>query len=896
MDTTPITIFISSKMVELATERTALYDLLTRLSSEALILKAWAYERDAVASNNSIRDVYLKILEQSGLYIGLFWKAYGAWTMDEFDRATEWHIDRLLFVKADDDQNRDPALQQFLTDVAPVSTGLAPAWFKDEADLCEKVTASVQAWIKEKLTYRPGSSHAVLATDPDDVPHQPRKLIGRDDLLAQIAPAIASGQRVLLKGFGGMGKTALAATAAAEFQKSNPGPVLWLEIGKETPDILFEALARPFNASQVIAKEHGDAKIKAMRALLRQTGVKLLVLDNAWDGPALKTVLDAVPRDLPVIVTSRHAYPLDVRLEVDELTPASAATTLAFYAGNPPGLQSDHTAADLCQLLGYLAFSLEIAGKQIMNDKLYKPDNPALLKGYYERIKDAPYAIEAAGDFADPNRRHFGQLIETSLAALDEQTRNIYYGFGAFFAPQVTPKMLRLLFLEKPEFSSDDLAHIRRDDPQAANMNDEELANALRAYLLRNLDLTLFETALQTLVGRGLLHRVDATVESVTTYRIHNLAQSYLKAQLNDDIPARVLDACLTYTELHSEPSLENFVALLPELDNLMGAATWAYQNGHDLLVEWFAKNLYNESRFLDYQGYYEYATQLLQNAVNAAKRQGNLKGQGAHLGNLGVAYFSLGNYQKAIDFYLQALTIAHHSGDKQGEGSQLCNLGLAHLSLGNHREAINFLTQALAVVGQSDDRRGEGNILGNLGLAYDSVGNYRRAIDFYQHAIAIAQQTGDRRGEGRRLGNLGNTYANLEDYRRAIDFYQHALAIAQQIGDRYSEGNQLGNLGIALSSLGDYQGAIELYQQTLTIAHRSGDKRGESTGFYNLGEAYVSLGDYAKAIEYYLQARAIYAAIGVQHLVEKVDQNIALAQAKLAGGAAAADSPPPAE
>ncbi|GIK64946.1 MAG: hypothetical protein BroJett018_27400 [Chloroflexota bacterium] len=977
MDTPTVTVFISSKMVELAAERTALYDLLTRMSSDALILKAWAYERDAVASNHSIRDVYLKILEQSGLYIGLFWKAYGEWTIDEFNKATAWHMDRLLFVKADADANRDPALQKFLTDVAPVSTGLAPAWFKDEADLCEKVTASVQTWIKEKLTYRPGSSHAVLATDPDDVPHQPRKLIGRDDLLAQIAPALANGQRVLLKGFGGMGKTALAATAAADFLKSNPGSVLWLEIGKETPDILFEALARPFNASQVIAKEHGDAKIKAMRALLRQTGVKLLVLDNAWDGPALKIVLDAVPRDLPVIVTSRHAYPLDVRLEVDELTPASAAATLAFYAGNPPGLQTDPTAADLCKLLGYLAFSLEIAGKQIMNDQLYKPDHPALLKGYYDRIKDAPYKIEAAGDFADPNRSHFGQLIETSLAALDEFTRNIYYGFGAFFARQVTPKMLNLLFVQKPDIPAEVLSQIRAAYPQLAELSNEKLVDVVFLSSLQDLDLSEIDTALHTLMERGLVERIDPTAESVTAYRVHDLAHSYLKAQLNDGMETRALDACLNYMALHNEPSLENFAALLPELDNLMGAATWAYATGHNASVEGFAVNLgVDGSNFLDYRGFYGHAVRLLENAAHIAERQGHVHKQAAHLGNLGIAYRNLGHYQKAIehlnqvleiarqlgnkkyegetlsnlgltyrnlghyqkaiDFHTQALAIRRHIADKRGEGNDLNNLGNAYSSVGDYQNAIDFYQQALVISRFIRDRRGEGNQLGNLGLAYSSVGDYQNAIDFCQQALTIQRQIGNKRGEGIVLGNLGSAYSALSDYPKAIDFHQQALAISRQIGDKQGEGNDLGNLGIAYKNLGDYPKAIDFHQQALAISKQIGDKQGEGNRLGNLGNAYANLGDYPKAIDfhtqalaisrqigdrhgeasdlnnlgvayenlgdypkaiaYYQQARAIYLAIGVQHLVEKADRNIAIAQAKLAGGAAAADSPPPAE
>ncbi len=851
MDDSTLTVFISSKMQELAAERTAVYDLLTQMGSGPVQIKAWAYERDAHAASYPIRDVYLKILEESALYIGLFWKAYGEWTIDEFRRATEWHIDRLLFVKSDERANREDKLNQFLDEVAPVDKGLAPIWFTDVDDLRNKVEHSLKVWINEKLTYRPGSANAILVTDPDDVPHQPRKLIGRDDLLAQLRSALSQSNRVLLQGFGGMGKTALAATAAAEYLKSNPGPLLWQEIGKESSDAIFEALARPFNAVQQIAREQGEAKIKAMRALLRQTGVKLLVLDNAWDGPALKTVLEAVPRDVPVIVTSRHAYPLDMRMEVDELSPASAVETLAFYAGNPT-LINDPAAAELCQLLGYLAFALEIAGKQLMVDKL----TPTQLK---TRIESAPAKMNMPLSFSQEGRRSVGDLLETSIEALDKDTRRVFMTFGAFFAPQMTTQMLAL-------------------------------------YLKT---LTVNKTLLD-LLERGLVQEVPATDEQVVSYRIHDLAYSFLHSQGDDTASSRALDACLGYTELHNEPSPKHFVALQPALDNLMGAATWAYAAGHDEVSEKFAVNLAggDGSQFAFYRGYYRQAIVLLTNALHIAERQGNLWNKSVHLGNLGIAYEALGDYPTAIDCYQKALEIARQVGDKDGEGTRLgnlggsyhsqgdyptaidCyqkafeiarqigdkhgesnnlgNLGSVHNDLGDYPKAIDFYHQALAIKQQIGDKRGEGGVLGNLGIAYSGLGNYPKAIDCYQQALTIAQQIGDKHGEGVRFGSLGNAYFLLSDYPKAIGFFQQALTVARQIGDKRSEAASLGRLGNAYRALSEYPKAIDCYQQAISIAQQIGDKRGEGARLGNLGSVYFSLGDYPKAIDFYQQALAI--------------------------------------
>ena len=52
-------------------------------------------------------------------------------------------------------------------------------------------------------------------------------------------------------------------------------------------------------------------------------------------------------------------------------------------------------------------------------------------------------------------------------------------------------------------------------------------------------------------------------------------------------------------------------------------------------------------------------------------------------LGNLGLCYFSLGEYRRAIDLHTQALAIARDIGDRQGEGADLGNLGNCHYRLG---------------------------------------------------------------------------------------------------------------------------------------------------------------------------------------------------------------------
>ncbi len=70
---------------------------------------------------------------------------------------------------------------------------------------------------------------------------------------------------------------------------------------------------------------------------------------------------------------------------------------------------------------------------------------------------------------------------------------------------------------------------------------------------------------------------------------------------------------------------------------------------------------------------------------------------------------------------------IAKEIGDRQGEGADLGNLGLAYSDLGQVEKAIEYYEQALVIFKKIGDRRGEGADLGNLGLAYSDLGQVRK-------------------------------------------------------------------------------------------------------------------------------------------------------------------------
>ena len=246
-------------MQELADERQSLTQLLSELSHESFRVESWVFEMDAQASARSIRQVYLDALEQSDLYIGIFWNGYGEWTIDEFHRAGEVGIPRHVYVKNVDVEKRDPRLSQFLEKQSDVRFGITPRWYEDTADFRLQVARSIQLWLQNQALAYHSSISAVIATLADEVPDLPRRLIGRTKLINQALKLLEDNERILLRGFGGTGKSALAATIAADYIDNGMGDVIWIKTGTAGVDAIYEALGQAFDQQKEILSAEGEA-------------------------------------------------------------------------------------------------------------------------------------------------------------------------------------------------------------------------------------------------------------------------------------------------------------------------------------------------------------------------------------------------------------------------------------------------------------------------------------------------------------------------------------------------------------------------------------------------------------------------------------------------------------
>jgi tetratricopeptide (TPR) repeat protein len=671
------------------------------------------------------------------------------------------------------------------------------------------------------------------------IPDPPPDFTGRNEELQELLAKFAGGTNIIgLRGIGGVGKTALALKLAESLRDRYPDGQIMVDMRGTSvnPATSLEAMGiviHAYYANEKLPDQEAEIKKKYLSLLAGKRA--LILLDNALDG---KQVLKLIPpRSCGLLVTSRKTIMIPglFRKDLDALKPKEAMELLlkvCCSTSDSAELRgTDQAWSDIVRFCGFLPLALRAAGSYLANSEDVSPTK------YAEILKDERTRLEKIGE--EGVELGVDASFNLSFQRLDARTQQTFLDASVFPA----------------DFDGQAEEQICQDE------RHERLSELLRWSLVD----------------------YNPLGKDYGRYKLHNLTRLFALARQSEESKTIVCERHAAYykkllsaaNSLYKKGSsgIQAGLALFDrEQVNIKAGQAWAEsQIGKEKEISREIEPVFRLCEDYSAAGVYVLDLRLhpaenigwLEASLRAARSLKDRQAEGDHLGNLGSAYYRLGDAKKAIEYYEQALAIAREIGDRRGEGVYMGNLGLAYADLGDFRKAIEYHDQALAIARKIGDKRGEGADLGNLGLAYADLGDARKAIEFHELALTIYREIGERRGEGNTLGNLGSAYYRLGDAKKAIEYYEQGLAIAREIGDRMGEGADLSNLGVAYKNLGDARQAIEYYEQALAIAREIGDRRGEGIALGNLGVAYKNLGGAKKAIVYHEQQLVIAREIG---------------------------------
>jgi len=233
-------------------------------------------------------------------------------------------------------------------------------------------------------------------------------------------------------------------------------------------------------------------------------------------------------------------------------------------------------------------------------------------------------------------------------------------------------------------------------------------------------------------------------------------------------------------------------------------------------------------------------------------------QGEGRVLTNISQIYDRKGNFDLALSYLEKSLKINETVGDIKDHANILNNIGQIYQKKDDYAKALFYLKQSLVISQKINDLRGEGITLSNIGQVYDLQNNYDEALHYLEKSLKINQSVGNRMGESRSLNNIGNILGNKGDYDNALTYFEKSLAISQEFEDRIGESNTLGNIGKIYDSKGDYDKGLYYSKESLRISKETGNYGGQSTALNNIGKIYVSTGNYDEALFYFNESLKI--------------------------------------
>jgi hypothetical protein len=483
---------------------------------------------------------------------------------------------------------------------------------------------------------------------------------GRTTELTQLLAQLQPNRVVAICGPGGIGKSALVATALGQLAPHSTPPAAFPDgilyhsfYNQPRVDIALEKIAR------TLGQEPKPNPYEAAQRVLAKCQA-LLVLDGAEQADDLSGLL-SLRGTCGILLTSRQSHQVvDTCLTLDPLPVNEANSLLRAWGGWPA---SDETATHhICELVGGMPLVLRLIGQHLATT----------------RVKAATYlnwleTTALAG--LEPKQRPEASLpliLEHTLAQVGEKARTVLAVISLLALVPFDPEAIIRTCAVEPEPGL--LASMRRIFKQKPAESTPDI-----------------QQALEELTHYGLLRQADKRYELS-----HPLVQSYARQELA--LPPKALRRLAAYhTALAWEQSTLGQAGydrldldrphLMRLLSTCVEQADWEAAYGLAAAIE----------DYLDRQGHW--AERVIANEVGLIVAwQLNRPNEGDWLGNLGDTYRSMGHAKLAIEHFEQALNTARHNGDRHSEANSLGNLGLAYRDLDQIDRARQYLQQALAI------------------------------------------------------------------------------------------------------------------------------------------------------------------------------------------------------
>ena len=177
-----------------------------------------------------------------------------------------------------------------------------------------------------------------------------------------------------------------------------------------------------------------------------------------------------------------------------------------------------------------------------------------------------------------------------------------------------------------------------------------------------------------------------------------------------------------------------------------------------------------------------------------------------------------------------------YHSCILQELGHCLIDTGQYAAAEARWREALGIVEALIQSQPDQNTRILHPNVLNNLGTALERQGHYAQAQHLYEQALTEQAAIQDIRNLAITLGNLGDLALELRDYARARTRYQQALEQFRVLGEPALQAIAWQHLGAVAEEQGAWAEAERCYRESLILDEQQGNIAGAATTCNQLG------------------------------------------------------------
>ena len=675
-----------------------------------------------------------------------------------------------------------------------------------------------------------------LDARPNNLPTSLTRLIGREVETQQVGSLLRRPDvhLVTLTGPGGIGKTALALTVAAEVLDQFPDGVFFVSLAPiHDPAHVLSAIAQALNI-----REQGSQPLRESLVTHLRSRRVLLILDNfehvVAAAPLALELLSASP-SLKVLCTNQvilhvraeHEFPvaplpLPPRADGGRQTADGGDTDYAvrntqyasriahypsveLFVQRAQDVRPDFAltpavaepVADICRRLEGVPLAIELAAARV---KVLPP--PALLARLERRL---PLLTGGARDLP-ARQRTLRATIDWSYNLLADAEKTLFRRLAVFVGGCTLDAVETVCWLD-----------------------EGDVADAL--------------DRLGSLVDKSLLRSQEEG--DVPCFVMLETIREYAREQMlaSGEWESLVLEHARYFTALaerlngtlQGPDQTASLAELEREHDNLRAVLRRSLQRGDGLLAAhlgsllarfWYMRGYLSEGRGWLEQALARLPTPPDPRAGSPTEREPvRVRARAAY----SAAYlaFHQGDNTGSLALNQESLRLARALEDAPCTADVLHNLGNVALRQGDYPQAQAHFQESLALRRRLGDKAGVGASVTNLGIVASYQGDYTSAAEAYAEGIAVARALGDKHGLATRLNNLGYLTLTQQDYPRSKAIFEESLTLSRELGDKQGMALLLNNLADVAALLGQSGEALDLCSQSLTLYQEVGDELG---------------------------------------------------------------------